>query len=412
VVDVPSADLPAGIALVSVAAQSSLIPVDGCILVTAAETGARARFTETLDAVGPIATRAVLPSTPLPEVARAIEEIRRTAPLAAAQKAASLARACIGRASDEGARAEAVCHSRIRALESQRLADPAEFRAQSMSRMEKAIDDAARDVLRAAIERVPPRAEAIAAEWREVILACTDRKAVETCVQAIRDEAPARIGALVDETNELVVAQTQRASDTMQLWLLEEIHARYQVARRASAGDGPTPVIADVDSGEVGAVDDAPFSGAMDAFEKRRVSLGLGGAAAGAVLGTLVVPVIGTAIGAFLGVFAGLLKGVESLRQDCAAQITACVEESAAQIRAQLESRQESLAAALRASLEESLDVAMQRFARSIARLMEIERKALDAEREKLARLAELRARLEEKEAKFAELGARARGDA
>ena len=218
-----------------------------------------------------------------------------------------------------------------------------------------------------------------------------------------------RITALVNETNEFVVSQMQRTSDTMQLWLLEELHARYRIARRSSVGDGPAPVITDAGTGEFAALDGTPLDGAMLAFEQGRVGYGLGGAAAGAVLGTLIAPVIGTAIGAFLGVFAGLLKGVESLKQDCAARIEACVNESAQQIRTQLESRHASLAGALRASLEEALDTAIDRFARSIARLMALETMTLTAEREKLARLAELRAALEVHEARFVALVERAR---
>jgi hypothetical protein len=241
-------------------------------------------------------------------------------------------------------------------------------------------------------------------------MACTDRKAIEACVQSVRDSAPQQIGALVDETNDLVVSEMQRASDTMQIWLLEEIHSRYQIARRASMiGEGSAPVIADAAGGELVTLDPASFDGAMDAFEQRRVGLGLGGAAAGAVLGTLIVPVIGTAIGAFLGVFAGLLKGIESLRQDCVASVEACVDEAGQQIRAQLESRQPSLAAALRSSLEDALDAAMQRFERSIARLMELETKTLAAEQEKVARLTALRASLEAHEARFAALAEQAR---
>ena len=407
-IDVPSPDLPVGIELVSAPSLPSLAGIDGCLLVTGDERAARERFGGTLDALGAIATRSIAPGSSRRDVGRAIAEIRHAAPLAIGQRAVSLARSCIGGAIDDGSRAEAVCRDRIAALERQRLSDPAEFRARSMARMEQAIDEGAREVLRAALERVPPRAAKIKAEWKEVLLACVDRKAVEMCVQSIRDEAPGRISALVDETNDFVLSEMQRTSDTMQLWLLEEIHARYQLARRASMGDGPAPVITDVGSGEV-VLNGSAFDGAMDAFEQGRVGYGLGGAAAGAVIGTLIAPVIGTAIGAFLGVFAGLLKGVESLRQDCAAKIEACVDESAKQIRAQLESRQESLVGALRASLEEALDSAMQRFARSIARLMELETKTLAAERGKLGRLRELRASLEKHEARFAELAARAR---
>jgi hypothetical protein len=408
-IEVPSNDLPPGVVLVSSLAITAPETIDGCLLVGRDERAARTRFAETLRVLGMIATRVIEPDAPPAVVGRVIDQVRSDAPFVSGQRAVATARACISGAIDDGARAEAVCQQRIAALESQRLADPAEFRARSMARMEKAIDDGASEVLRHAIDRVPPRVEAIKTEWRDVLLACSDRKAVEDCVLAIRNEAPGRVGALVDETNELVVAEMQRMSDTMQLWLLEEIHARYQLARRASIGDLPAPVITDAESGEVAAIAGAPFDGAMEAFEQRRVGLGLGGAAAGAVIGTLIVPVIGTAIGAFLGVFAGLLRGVESLRQDCATQIDACVDESARQIRAQLETRKEGLAAALRASLEESLDSAMQRFAQSIARLMELERSTLDAEKRKVARLAELRGALEAHEARFAAIAARAR---
>jgi hypothetical protein len=251
--------------------------------------------------------------------------------------------------------------------------------------------------------------DALEGEWRAAVFACADRQSVEAWVQSIRDSVPARVGALADELNEFVVAETQRTSDTAQLWLLEEIHARYQVARRASDGGGPAPVITEVPPGPLDALDGARFDDAMSAFEHGRVRIGIGGAAAGAVLGTLVAPVIGTAIGAFLGVFAGLLKGVDSLKQECAATIHACTEDAARQIRAQLESRHASLASALRASLEEALDAALQRFARSIARLMELETKTLAAEQAKLSRLAALRASLEEHEARLAALTEQAR---
>jgi hypothetical protein len=407
-IEVPSNALPPGVVMVSRPAGAGLGACDGCLLVGRDERTVRARCAETLRPLGTIATRLIEPNASSGEVRRVIEQLRSEAPFIAAQRAVAVARVCIGGAIEEGGRAENVCQERIAALESQRLTDPVEFRARSMARMGKAIDDGATEVLRAAIDRVPPRVERIKAEWRDVLLACTDRKAIESCMQTIQREAPARIGALVDETNEMVVAETQRASDTMQLWLLEEIHARYEVARRTSIGDGPAPVIADADSGEVFALASAPFEGALAAFEKRRVGLGLGGAAAGAVLGTLVVPVIGTAIGAFLGVFAGLFEGVESLRRDCAAKIEACVDESARQIRAQLEGRKESLAGALRGSLEDALDAAMDRFAQAIARLMEVEQKAFEVEKTKLARLAELRTALETHEARFAAIAAKA----
>src|SRR5581483_8573137 len=111
-------------------------------------------------------------------------------------------------------------------------------------------------------------------------------------------------------------AEMQKASDTMQVWVLEELHARYEVARRLSMAD-PAPVVSDVMTEEIASLKNVPLGGALYKFERQRVGIGLGGAAVGAAVGTLIVPGIGTAIGAFIGVFAGFLKGIDSLKKDC-----------------------------------------------------------------------------------------------
>jgi hypothetical protein len=171
--------------------------------------------------------------------------------------------------------------------------------------------------------------------------------------------------------------------------------------------DSAAPVVSEVTAEALPALDTAPLTGAMSAFESQRVGLGLGGAAAGAVLGTLIAPVIGTAIGAFLGVFAGFLKGVDSLKQDCVEKLEACLDDGEKQLRAQIDARQPSFAGALKGSLEDALEAAMGRFERSIGHLMELERKTLDAQRGKLTRLAELRTALDAHEARISELAMR-----
>ena len=400
-IDVPTTEVPEGIALVSVAGIRSLEDFDGCLIVGAAPPGT--------PALEGLPSRALAPDASPEALRDALTELKRAAPFVAAERAVGRARALVTEALDDAGRAEAVCHERIGALEGRRLPPPDVFRAETLARMAPAVDDGARDVLRAALERLPPRTEAIKADFRAQLLACEDRGGIEAKVREIRDAAPARIGALIDDTNEFVVAEMQRASDSMQSWLLEEIHRRYEVARRASIGEGPTPVIADVGSGDFTSLDAAPLEDAMLAFEHVRVGFGLGGAAAGAVLGTLVVPVIGTAIGAFLGVFAGLLKGPGTLRQECAARLEACIDESAQQIKTQLEGRRASFAASLGGSLEEALDSAMRRFERSIARLRDLEARTLAAEHAKLAAIAELRAALATHERHLVALADRAR---
>jgi hypothetical protein len=185
--------------------------------------------------------------------------------------------------------------------------------------------------------------------------------------------------------------------------VLEELHSRYEVARRLSMAD-PAPVISDTMAEDLASLKKAPLAGAMDKFESQRVGIGLGGAAVGAAVGTLIVPGIGTAIGAFVGVFAGFLKGVDSLKKDCLGKLEGVLDGAEAEVKVQIESRAAKFADAIRVSIEDAFDGAMQRFEQSIARLMGIEKKALDAEKAKLARLAELQSTLTGHEQRFAEL--------
>jgi hypothetical protein len=185
--------------------------------------------------------------------------------------------------------------------------------------------------------------------------------------------------------------------------VLEELHARYEVARRLSMAD-PAPVVTDVMTEEIASLKNVPLNGALDKFERQRVGIGLGGAAVGAAVGTLIVPGIGTAIGAFIGVFAGFLKGVDSLKKDCVARLDGVVDDAEKEIRAQIETRTRVYADAIRGSLEDAFDAAMQRFEQSIERLMSVEKKTLDKENAKLERLRELQTTLASHEARFAEL--------
>jgi hypothetical protein len=153
-----------------------------------------------------------------------------------------------------------------------------------------------------------------------------------------------------------------------------------------------------------------PFEGALDAFEKERVGYGLGGVAAGALLGTLIAPGVGTAIGAVLGVLAGLLKGVDSLKQDCVAKIDACLNDTESHARAQLQTKRADLSRIIRVTLDEALEEALERLNDAIARLMAIERKAVDRERAKLEELTATRHALEECDTRLTKLVERALG--
>ena len=415
VIEFPSELLPPGFELVEAPAMTSknsadrergralLRDADGCILVTDANGDTTSAVSAILQEIHPVTPRVVRGLSAVPELPRLFERIRNERPLIVGARAIALVRPCIAKAAANGARAEKSSRERVAALEKQRILDPKEFRARSMSRIAKAIEDGAADVVKSGVERLHVRIGDIKVEWRAGIDACTSRSAVDACVKKINESASRRLASVVEEVSDVVVSEMQKASDTMQVWVLEELHARYEVARRLSISD-PAPVVSDVLAEDLASLRGAPLGGALDKFESQRVGMGLGGAAVGAALGTLIVPGIGTAIGAFIGVFAGFLKGVDSLKKDCTGRLDAVLEDSEREVKTQVESRTKSFADAIRASLEEAFDTAMQRFEQSIARLMTLERKVLDAENAKLARLKELQSTLIAHEGRFADL--------
>jgi hypothetical protein len=326
------------------------------------------------------------------DLAGALERIRAEQSYFAAVRAAAAVQACIGRVGDEAVKAEANCERRIAALESQRIPDPAEFRATQMVRVSRAIDDGARDVQEATLQRLRGDMARAKEAWHTELNACSTREQMEAFVGTINRTARDQMQTLVDDIGHHAVLELQRVSESIQTWLLEEIRGRYHLARRIEEG-APAAVVGE--AMEV-PIQRSPLASALDKFESRRVNLGLGGVAAGAVLGTLIVPGVGTAVGAIVGVLAGLLRGLDSLKKECVGRLDACLDEVEQKIAGHITGRHGSFVEELRASLDDALDIALEQLDASISRLMALERRTLETERRKRADLAKLRALLEE----------------
>jgi hypothetical protein len=385
----PTPYLPSGVVLVDAAEPP--MEADGCIVIAGegpASPELLSRLAKTIVPAKPYVVRKPA------ELQAVLDQVEASRPIVAGIRAAAALRRCIALVAEEGARAEAVCEKRIAALEGQRIPQPAEFRARQVLRMRQAIDDAALEVEQSTLRRWRADVLRTKEDWRAGVEASVDRKAMEAFVRTINQSAPAHLQALVDDASQHAVAELQRASETLQEWFLQEVHQRYHVTRRIEEGDAPATVIGDaIDFAPLGR---APLQSTLDRFERGRVGLGLGGAAAGAAVGTIIVPGIGTAIGAFLGVFAGFLKGLDSLKKECESRLDACLDDVERSVSAQIVGRQASFAEALRASLDEAFDRAFERLEESIERLMALERRMLEAERRKLDELASLRRILDE----------------
>ncbi|HEY8088071.1 MAG TPA: hypothetical protein VIF09_09500, partial [Polyangiaceae bacterium] len=385
----PTPYLPTGVALVD--ATEPPEQADGCVVVA----GEEPPPPELLSRLA----RALLPAKPHvvrapSELAAALDRVKAARPIVAGVRAAAAVRRCIARVADESARAGAVCEKRIAALEGQRIPQPADFRVRQMLRMRKAIDDAAREVEESTLARWQADVARTKEDWRAGVETCADRKAMEAFVRTINQSAPAHLQALVDAAGQHAIGELQHASESLQEWFLEEIHARYRVTRRIEQGDTPAAVVGD--ALDVAPLGRAPLESTLDRFERGRVGIGLGGAAAGAAVGTLIVPGIGTAIGAFLGVLAGFLKGLDSLKKECTARLDGCLDDVERSVSAQIVGRAASFAEALRSSLDEAFDRAIERLEESITRLMALERRVLDAEHKRRDDLSRLRELLEE----------------
>jgi hypothetical protein len=288
--------------------------------------------------------------------------------------------------------------AQVAELETRWAASATGFRTKTLEGMRPTIDAAAEALLRSAREALRSRIAELASEWREAIAACEGRASVDACIAQVNATAPARLRTLCDDLAERMAKGAQTAGDTLQRSLLDKL-------RLAEQADSPVivsvpPGLAEGDDVPT-SVRDAPLAATHDAFERKRVHIGLGGAAAGAALGTLIFPGIGTAVGAMVGVLAGLVEGTGALKQRAIAHVEAHAASVEGALAAQLNGAVSSVARDLAASVDATLEAVL-------PRLFEETQRTVARERQKLEELARIRAMLTGHEARFIALAGRA----
>ena len=304
-------------------------------------------------------------------------------------------------AGEASAKLEAKSRAHVAELEKQRLPEPKAFRQQLLERMTNAIARSAHDVTKKSVELLRRRTAAVRDEWIAAIEACKDRGEIEACVKTMNETAPKRLGELLEKIGDEVLAEMQRASEALQAFALEEMRSQYK--SRKMYDDQAAALIVEMPD-DVAALANVPLGNALVSFEKRRVGIGLGGAAAGAALGTAIFPGIGTAIGAFVGVFAGFIEGTASLKKDCIDKIQMHVNDVEKQVSEKLGAGASDLARDLRVSVQETLEQSLGRREESILRMIDLEAKTLEREKKKLMETTLLRAALTEQENKLSAL--------
>jgi hypothetical protein len=294
-IDYPAQHLPEGVTLLDVPSPSTddgrrlaseAIQRDAHAFVVVHDVGGGAGMGEATSRwVGE--TALALPRVPADGgVISAVRRVQTERATIAVAQASMRLRSGLGDLSRAREDVEARHRKRLAALEGQRIPDPAQFRAGQLERAHAAIERSAEDALRSAVEYLRTSLGQLRAEWTERVVTCADRAAVEARVREINDGASSRIGDLLEGTSEHVARELQSATEAIEAWALEEMQARYQLVRRLGAETLMT-VASDVTREDLDLGTSSPVQGALDAFEKQRVGLGLGGAAAGAALGTL-----------------------------------------------------------------------------------------------------------------------------
>lgn len=296
---------------------------------------------------------------------------------------------------EAAAKLESKAREHVEELEKQRLPHPTTFKRQLLEQMTNAIAKSAHDVTKKSVALLRTRVAELRDEWTAAIEACGSRSEIQACVTTMNESAPQRLSAMLEKIGDDVLRDMQRAAEALQAFALEEMRAQYR--SRKSYDDPAAPIVVEMPD-DVAALASAPLGDALANFEKRRVSIGLGGAAAGAALGTAIFPVIGTAIGAFVGVFAGFLEGIGTLKKECTEKVVAHLAEVEQQVAERLGGGAVDLARDLRTAVEQSLEQSLKKREETILRMLDLEAKALEREKKKLVEASLLRAALTEQE--------------
>jgi hypothetical protein len=303
-------------------------------------------------------------------------------------------------------RTRAEVEAQIVEVEERRTKIAAQLRTRTLQRMASAIDEAARTVLGEARSMLRTRINDLGDEWRDALAARDDRAGVDACIREINASAPARLRAACDVLADQIAKEALAASGRLQTSLLAELHVAEPTP---SLGRGPAPMILAEAGDATPSARDVPLAATHEAFERKRVGIGLGGAAAGAALGTLIFPGIGTAVGAMVGVLAGLVEGTGSLKRQAIEHVRTYGVAVENEIAAQLDRALPDVTRDLAASVAEALERAIGRREGSLARLFDEADRAMAREHGRLEELARIRESLAPHDDRFVALAGRAR---
>jgi hypothetical protein len=327
-------------------------------------------------------------------------------PRLTARSAAMRLRVCLPALKAARDEAEATHRKRLANLEGHRLPDPTQFRARQVERVKAAIEQGVDDALKSADALLSQDLSALRVQWTQAVAACESRSALVALAADLDRGIASGVMETLERTTKRVDEELRQVTQTIEMLALDELRAHYPLARRLGSELLPPLAVDWSQAQQAVGTAPAPLEGATTAFEKKRVSIGLGGAAVGAAIGTAILPGIGSAIGAVVGVFAGFIPRSDALRKDCLGRVGSCVDDAQKRALALIAARRADLTRVLHESFDVGLAGAFERHEEAITRLQDVERRSIAAERDTLMSLAEARTTLTRNEVRLERIGA------
>jgi hypothetical protein len=325
------------------------------------------------------------------EIEKLFVLLRRERALILGARAADALRRCIASFNAAEARAESAYRERIATLEQQRTPEPDAFKQELLANIEPAVVAAAHDTIEPARTRLQEGFLLLQRLCEQSVDACAKPTALVELAEQLSLDLPQRAADVRRDAYLELESSIDRGVAKLERGLLQAVRTRYQLLHELRRSSSSSPRLG-------AAPEEQPNFDALvpkmrqtiAEFRKSRFALGASGSLAGLAGGALVNPWVAAAAGAVGGLFA-LARRESTLRTKALSLLTATLAEQEVAYLARLREEEPMAVAAIRSALERSLERAIIHFGRWITEPLEAERRAIEAERQNLLQLEQLR---------------------
>jgi hypothetical protein len=325
------------------------------------------------------------------EIEKLFVLLRRERALILGARAADALRRCIASFNAAEARAERAYRERITTLEQQRTPEPDVFKQELLAEIEPAIVAAAHETIAPATTALQESFLLLQRWCEQSVDACASSSALLGLAEQLSLDLPQRAADARRDAYLELESSIDRSVAKLERGLLQAVRARYQLLHELRRSSSSSPRLGAAPEAQPNFDALVPQMRRVIAdFRKSRFALGASGSLAGLAGGALVNPWVAAGAGALGGLLA-LARREGALRAQALSVATATLAQQEMAYLADLREQEPLVVAAIRSALERSLERAIIHFGRWITEPLEAERRAIEAERQKLLQLEQLR---------------------